>query len=135
MNLNEWRRQRAPVPETLPSGLSVQLKRVSMEDLALSGLIPAPLLNELSEKGQNGRVEIDSAEILANLADYSGLIDAIAAASVAMVQVGESEWLPVSDSNFDPAAELDQRDKLFIMNWSMAEVKALEPFRETNGAG
>lgn len=138
MNLNEWRRQRAPVAEQLPSGLNVRLKRVSMESLAFSGLIPAALLSQLGEQ-KNGKVEMDVGKLLESITEFVPLLDAFATSCIVEVQAGESDgepvWQEVADCEFDPATELDQRDKLHILSWSQIEVAALKPFPEGDATG
>ncbi len=139
MDLKQWRASRRATI-TLPSGLEVILQKVSLQDLVVSGTLPAPLLQEVYRVYQEGgfgdgaEVNFDSPEmsnILEKLPDAIKMFDAVSRAALAQPCVGE-----VPDDEHITLAELSLEDKEAIFNWASAEVPALTPFRaEPNGDG
>lgn len=117
MNLDEWRKLRTQgEAATLPSGLEVQLRKVSVVDLAQSGQIPAtlrPVVNELITKPP-------TAPSLDDLGEFGAVVDVVAQACL----VGP-EGLEV--------AELPWADRLAIYLWANEVAGKLEPFRAQNG--
>lgn len=53
MNLKDWRAARRGTV-TLPCGLDVTLQKVALEELALGGTLPVPLLNEVMRNFRSG---------------------------------------------------------------------------------
>ena len=124
MNLQEWRaRQQQGEDAELPSGLVVQLKRVSMLDLAEKGKIPAtlkPKIDELMKSGQTVTVTVDQ------FVEFVELINLVCEACI----VGPA-GLQVT--------ELPSQDRMAIFEWANEMTGSLQPFRreeaESVGAG
>lgn len=117
MKLEEWRKLRSQgEAATLPSGLEVQLRKVSVVDLAQAGQIPStlrPVVNELITKPP-------TAPSLDDLGEFGAVVDVVAAACL----IGP-EGLEV--------AELPWADRLAIYMWANEAAGRLEPFRTQNG--
>lgn len=118
MNLSEWRKVRAEgSPATLPSGLEVQLKRVSALDLAEKGQIPQELRPQLEkviagEKTQN--ISLD---------EFEGFADVINVVCTACL---------VGPKGLD-VAELPYNDRLAIFLWANEVTGKLVTFRQPAG--
>lgn len=132
MNLSAWRASRRG-EVTLPSGLEVTLQKVTLEDLVLSGDIPAPLLREvmaLYESGafqQAGDLNPSSAEmwaILDKIPEAMKMFDAVTRAALVAPAIAD-----VADDDHLTTAELSLQDKEAIFNWAAAGANALAPFR------
>ena len=124
MNLQEWRaRQQQGEDAELPSGLVVQIKRVSMLDLAEKGKIPAtlkPKIDELMKSGQTVTVTVDQ------FVEFVELINLVCEACI----VGPT-GLQVT--------ELPSQDRMAIFEWANEMTGGLQPFRrekaESMGVG
>lgn len=115
MNLEEWRKQRQQGEDaTLPSGLVVQLRQVSMLDLAAKGQIPQTLKPQIDALMQNG-VKITKVSLDA-MSKFVGVIDLVCEACLA-----GPDGLKVE--------ELTYQDKLAIFSWANEMAGKLEPFR------
>lgn len=132
MNLREWRAARRGAV-TLPSGLEVTLKKVTLEDLVLSGDIPAPLLRDvmgLYESGafqQVGDVNPAAPEmwaILDRIPEAMKMFDSVTRAALVEPPAGD-----MADDDHITTAELSLQDKEAIFNWAAAGANALAPFR------
>lgn len=138
MDLQTWRAGRRGTV-TLPSGLEVTLQKVALEDLVLSGDIPAPLFREVYGLYQEGAFEqagdaqpsaVEMWAILDKAPEALKLFDAIARAALVEPAVGDTP-----DAGHILLRELSLQDKEAIFNWAAAGAVALAPFRaEPNGA-
>lgn len=121
MDLRAWREaQKVGEPFTLPSGLEVRLRRVSLLDLAEQGQIPAPLAGMVQEV-------MDSKEHQLQLADFgkfAGVINLVVRATVIEPAIG----VTATDEQLG-VTELPMSDRLEVFNWSSGGSKTLEPFR------
>jgi hypothetical protein len=115
MNVDEWRKQREQGEDaTLPSGLTVQLRQVSMLDLASKGEIPQTLKPQIDALMQGG-ANI-SKMTLEGISKFVGVIDLVVGACLA-----GPDGLKVS--------ELTYQDKLAIFTWANEMGGKLQPFR------
>lgn len=124
LTLKEWRELRKPVSEILPSGLAVELKKVSVESIALSGTLPMDLLTEINAQS-NGSGELEITDILANLSDYMDMINGVVIACVVSPLI-----MPKPSAKYLGIDEVELNDKLYILKWALQEVDALESFRK-----
>lgn len=124
MNLSEWRQKMAEGEAyTLPSGLTVKLRRVSLLDLAEQGEIPAPLVSAVNaifdSRVRNLKVEdIGRFADAVNLLVHAALIDPAP---------GKQE-----DDTHICVASMPMKDRLAIYNWCQ-EAQGLTPFRGESG--
>ena len=114
MNLEAWRKRQQEGEEArLPSGLVVQVRRVSMLDLAEKGKIPAtlkPKIDALLKAGQSTTVTVDQ------FVEFVGLINLVCEACL------------VGPDGLD-VTELPSQDRLAIFEWANEVSTSLQPFR------
>lgn len=115
MNLEQWRKQRQQGEDaTLPSGLTVQLRQVSMLDLAANGQIPQTIKPQIDALMQGGgkldRMSLDA------MNKFIGVVDLVVGACLA-----GPEGLSLD--------ELTYQDKIAIFNWANEMTGKLAPFR------
>jgi hypothetical protein len=114
LSLDEWRRLRTEGEDAeLPSRLVVQLRRVSMLDLAEQGQIPTtlkPKLNALIRRGRKMQMDLDK------LKEFIEVVNLVCAACI----VGP-QGLKVT--------ELPYEDRIAIFNWANQFSGRLQPFR------
>jgi hypothetical protein len=119
MNLTEWRQKQAGEEFTLPSGLDVKLRKVSMMDLAQRGSIPEtirPAVDEFITRGKDGRIG------LSDIQQFGEVIDLVARSCL------------VEPADLD-LAELTWADKQAIFAWANEQAAGLARFRgQSNGA-
>lgn len=112
MNLEEWRaRKQHGEQATLPSGLEVTLRKVSLLELAKRGQIPQTL-QPLAEQAIQGKRSLT----LAELAEADEMLTIVAGACLAA---------PVGLD----AAELDFMDKMAVFQWANSGASTLTFFR------
>jgi hypothetical protein len=136
LSLSEWRERqqarRATVKDTLPSGLEVERRQhLSLEAMAFKGHLPLGLLSGLVDQADDdGKLALAPADIIANVPQYGGLIDAVFQAAMVNPAIGDD-----TDLEADPPvlalSEFDELmgDKLYILEAVMGEVEELRPFR------
>lgn len=115
MNLNEWRARREQGEDAqLPSGLTVQLRQVSMLDLAAKGQIPPTLRPQIDAlMGSGGKLDKMSLEAVNK---FVGVVDLVVSACLA-----GPDGLTVD--------ELTYQDKIAVFNWANEMSGRLQPFR------
>ncbi len=113
MNLQEWREKRQRGEDaTLPSGLVVRLRKVSLLDLAEQGRIPTTLAPKISEiaSGKTPSLRLDQ------IGEMAEAINIVAAACL------------VEPDDLD-VAELPYDDRLAIFQWAGEVSTKLQFFR------
>ncbi len=123
-NLAAWRSQRL-VEQTLPSGMTVWLKDVSMMDLVLTGKLPDGIMDFVENTNTEGKNEVDLKEIAKAGPGMGEMMDMLAMLCIVEPPIAER-----GDDDHLGLNELSGDDKMFIMNWANREVKDLRPFRE-----
>lgn len=123
MNLNQWREKKKPIEAVLPSGLAVKLRKVNMEKLVSSGLIPVVLLDEVA-KNPGKTLDLPTEKVLSDLPTYMSMIDGVVKGAMADPEVTDDP----TDTTIG-VDELDLADKMFILAWAMEDTNALRPFR------
>ncbi len=122
-SLAEWRK--AQVHElSLPSGLTVKVRNVTMTDLALTGMLP-PAILEMVDDAQKSGQEIDLKQIVKNMVDFRKVLDALVTIALVEPLIGETP-----DDTHITLDELPNNDKMEIYNWVNREATQLTPFRE-----
>ena len=121
MNLKVWREAMAQGSQfTLPSGLVVTLRRVSIFDLAAQGEIPDNLTSQVNEMIRKGTRDVT----LSDFAKFEGLIDIGVKAAMLDPAVGDE---PAGDTL--GIHELPMLDRIAVFNWANETAQALRPFR------
>lgn len=104
----------------LPSGLTVQLKRASLEDLVIGGGIPDTLSSLVGELMEGNEFKMGANK----LNEMIGIFNVVVRAC--MVNP------PVADRPSDTHIGIDEisfADKQAIFDWANGDAKALRPFR------
>lgn len=123
MNLAEWRKSRV-VDDTLPSGLAVKYKKVSLLDMAAEGLIPETLTKYLENAMSGNQVKFD----LKELERLSPALNAVAKASLAYPPVADE-----ADDTHLAVNELPIEDRIYLFERVNKEAVKLRPFRGEKG--
>jgi hypothetical protein len=122
-SLAEWRA--AQLSElSLPSGLVVTLRNVTMTDLALTGKLP-PAILDVVEQSNASADGLDLKAIFKNMADFRMLLDVLVTVAMVSPKIGAT-----ADDDHITLEELPNNDKMEIFNWINREVDQLKPFRE-----
>jgi len=123
-NLAKWRSQKLH-EITLPSGLDVVLRDVTMTDLLFTGKLPESMLDMAQVAAENGRTDIDLKALAKNGQDLKFLINELVLLCIVEPQIAETP-----DEAHIGLDELDGEDKMFIFNWANREVEQVRSFRE-----
>lgn len=113
---------------TLPSGIQVWVRDVSMMDLMLTGRLPEAIMEFADEAGKAGQKQIDLKKIVKSGNDFNIMLNAVVQSCVVeppIAEHGDEEHLGLDEINGD--------DKMAIFNWVNREVEQLRPFREGEG--
>ena len=120
MKLDEWRAMQAGGEEaTLPSGLEIRVKYVSVLDLALAGAIPQTLAGKVEQIMKGGQVRSINLKEFKEFAELNNLVCA-----ECIVSPGRDEL---------EVTELPYLDRVSVFNWAN-QAKRLEPFRRQQSA-
>jgi hypothetical protein len=117
MNIAEWRASRQ-ITKDLPSGLTTDLRRVSLLDLIGQGKIPNTLFGMISNLDK-GEVEI-TPELIAEI---TPMLNVLVKATMVNPPVADA-----SDADHIGLDEMEFVDKLFIFQWANAAIKGVAPF-------
>ena len=123
-SLAAWRASRLH-EETLPSGLPVTLRDVTMTDLLLTGKLPDAIADIATDAAKNSAQEIDLKQLMKNAPDFKVMLDALVASALVTPLIGEA-----ADEAHITLDELSSDDKMFVFNWVNREVEQIKSFRE-----
>ena len=124
---------------TLPSGLTIQAKRVDLQTFVLRGTVPNPLMEIISDALQQGQkadipamMGVDKGELnLDMVRDMYEMVTEVVVASVIAPKVhhvpGEGE---IRDDDLLFVDEIDPDDQMFIWQWACGGTSDVERFRE-----
>ncbi|HEX6034544.1 MAG TPA: hypothetical protein VFY83_08925 [Anaerolineales bacterium] len=124
MNLEEWRKSRIH-EETLPSGLQVKLRDVTMTDLLFTGKLPESMLDIAQASAEQGKSDIDLKSLARNGQDFKLLTNELVLLCMVEPKIAEK-----ADDEHLALDELNGEDKMFIFNWVNREVAQVRSFRE-----
>lgn len=110
---------------TLPSGLQIWVKEITMMDLMLTGKLPPALIDVADEAQKSGKAEIDLKKVAKSGAEFKTMLDTVVLTCVVEPPVAES-----GDDDHLGLDEINGDDKMAIFNWVNREVTELRPFRE-----
>ena len=121
MDLKKWRQEQAEGKWfTLPSGLPVRCRRVSLFDLVAQGEIPDDLSAEVNAQLSRKATQLT----LQDFSRFGALVDLAAQAALTEPAVtGDPE------TGFVSIEELPMVDRIAIFNWANDTAQALKPFR------
>lgn len=121
MNYSEYRKARLEGELlTLPSGLEVRVKKVTLIDLALNGEIPQTLHAATDDLLRQGEAQLHTA----GLVNYGEMIALVLKACLVDPAVGAE-----SDETHIALKDIEADDKLAIFRWANRGAAQLEKFR------
>lgn len=127
----------------LPSGVVIRAKRVELQTFIMSGNIPNPLMEVVSEALERGQkadvasmVGVDKGEVdLETVRDMYDMVNRVVIGSFVEPKVhdlpGEGED---RDDDLLYVDEIDDEDKMFIFQWATGGTDDIATFREEAGA-
>lgn len=137
-----------PVPLELPSGNTCLCKPIGVKAMLTMGMVPNSLMTIVTNALEKKDEALDEAEIAELVRkDPQKLTDVFLFADAVVVHcVIEPKVLPVlqdgeeidyedRDSDGLYIDEVDEQDKMFIMNFAMGGNREVEPFRERLAEG
>jgi hypothetical protein len=120
MDLREWREKRRGERKTLPSGLTVTVRRCDLMDLAEQGGIPTPLVAMAEPMVATGvRLSVP------DFPKYAPVINLVVKACLVDPVVADT-----ADETHVAITELSLKDRLAIYRWANEGAARLLPFRE-----
>lgn len=122
--------------QELPSGLSVELKKIPMAVLLKAGILPNTFMQVAQDAISRG--EVDEAKIREQatagpdvIAEMNEMVDKVVVAAMKSPQCYEA---PRNEADRDDAKlyvdEMDEIDKMYIFGWVTGGHENLEQFRE-----
>jgi len=117
VDLATWRAQRAAgIEKVLPSGLTVRLKVVKLQDLILAGAIPQTL-DALVKRATTTGFGVN------DIQEFAPLINSVFTACLVDPKIGER-----ADETHAALSEFDYDDRLFVFAWANGAAEAVRPF-------
>jgi hypothetical protein len=139
--LAAWRAGRTE-EVTLPSGLTVTARRITLEDVIMSGNVPKPLLGMIDRLRSDGSIDMTNME---RIVEFMPLIDhTVRMAIVEPLIIADDVWLREIDPNdafkLKPLpedalllSELPAADRLALFSWLVQPAAKIAPFRAESG--
>jgi hypothetical protein len=127
VELAEWRAKQLR-EVTLPSGLKVTLRSVTITDLALTGKLPESILAMANKADEGGKEAVDLMEISRNAGEFTAMLDLLIRLSLVEPALGDEP-----DEDHIALAEISSDDKMAIFNTINGGAAELQPFREGEG--
>lgn len=124
VTLAEWRASRVH-ERTLPSGLTVQVRDVTMTDLMMTGRLPDSILKMMTDAASGGEQDFDLDLIAKNTTEFNQMLNALVEISLVEPKIGD-----VADDEHILLAELPTDDKLDIFSFLNRGAEQLQSFRE-----
>lgn len=124
VNLAEWRASRIH-DLTLPSGLSVRVRDVTMTDLMFTGRLPDSIVGMAQEAAEKGEGEFDLANLMKNTQQFNAMLDTLIGLCLVEPQIGD-----VADAEHITLEELPADDKMAIFAFVNRGAEQLRPFRD-----
>lgn len=124
VNLAEWRASRIH-ERTLPSGLTVQLRDVTMTDLMMTGKLPDSIMQIMTDAADKGEQDFDLETITKNTREWNEMLNALVEVSLMEPKIGD-----VADDEHILLAEIPTDDKLDIFSFLNRGAEQIRPFRE-----
>src|SRR3989304_5150787 len=122
--LAKWRADRIH-DLTLPSGLQVKVRDVTMTDLMFTGKLPQVMIDLAQESAEQGKIKLDLKMLTENAQEFRQLVDTLILLCVVEPQITEK-----ADEDHLSLDEMNGDDRMFIFNWVNREVEQVRSFRE-----
>jgi len=124
VNLAEWRASRIK-ERTLPSGLTVQLRDVTMTDLMFTGKLPESIMKMMTDAAESGSQDLDLETLAKNTTEFNQMLNTLVEVSLVEPKIGD-----VADDEHILLAEIPSDDKLDIFQFLNRGAEQLASFRE-----
>ena len=122
--LAKWRADR--IHElTMPSGLQVKVRDVTMTDLMFTGKLPQVMIDLAQESAEQGKIKLDLKMLTENAQEFRQLVDTLILLCVVEPPIAEQ-----ADEEHLSLDEMNGDDRMFIFNWVNREVEQVRSFRE-----
>ena len=122
--LAAWR-QRQMQELTLPSGLKVKLRKITMTDMMLTGKLPNSIVHLADAASKNGARALDLEAVAKNAAEFTELLDLLVRQALVEPALGET-----ADDEHVTLAEISSDDKMAIFEFLNGGAGESRPFRE-----
>ena len=109
--LAKWRADRMH-DLTLPSGLQVKVRDVTMTDLMFTGKLPQVMIDLAQESAEQGKIKLDLKMLTENAQEFRQLVDTLILLCVVEPQIAEK-----ADEDHLSLDEMNGDDRMFIFNW------------------
>lgn len=123
LDLAAWRAARFH-ELTLPSGLCVTVRDVTMTDLLLTGKLPQSFVDIAEDAAKSGGGGLDLKELAKNGAEFRAMLDALVGIALVTPLIGDK-----ADDTHITLDELPNDDKMAIFNFVNREVEQIKSFR------
>ena len=112
---------------TLPSGLQVKVRDVTMTDLMFTGKLPQVMIDLAQESAEQGKIKLDLKMLTENAQEFRQLVDTLILLCVVEPPIAEK-----ADEEHLSLDEMNGDDRMFIFNWVNREVEQVRSFREAD---
>lgn len=124
VSLADWRASRIK-ERTLPSGLTVKLRDVTMTDLMFTGRLPDSIMKMMTDAADGGAQEFDLETLAKNTTEFNQMLNTLVEVSLVEPKIGD-----VADEEHILLAEIPSDDKLDIFQFLNRGAEQLSSFRE-----
>ena len=118
--LAAWRAGRTE-EVALPSGLTVTARRITLEDVIMSGDIPKPLLGMIDTLRSEGSIDVSNIE---RITEFMPLIN-----HTVRMAIIDPPMADVADDEHMSIEELPAADRLALFSWLVQPAAKIAPFR------
>jgi len=122
--LAAWRAGRTE-EVALPSGLTVTARRITLEDVIMSGDIPKPLLGMIDTLRSEGSIDVSNIE---RIMEFMPLIN-----HTVRMAIVEPPMADMADDEHMSIEELPAGDRLALFSWLVQPAAKIAPFRPEPG--
>jgi len=123
-NLSEWRASRVH-EQTLPSGLHVKLRDVSMTDLMFTGKLPDAIIGLAKDASETGAKEFDLELLAKNTGEFNQMLNVLVELCLVEPMIGAQ-----ADDAHILLGEIPADDKMAIFSFVNREAENIRPFRD-----
>ena len=117
------------MPNPLPdSGLHIFLRDASIMDLVLSGKLPEPLVDVITQLTEGDQKEFDIKAMARNGAEFGQMVNGLVIAAVIeppIAEKGDDDHIGINEISYD--------DRMAIFEWLNREKNSLHSFRGGQG--
>jgi hypothetical protein len=117
-SLAEWRAARVH-EVTLPSGLIVKLRKITIMDMVLRGKVSNGILAMADDAAKDGGDSLEMSKLAENAVEFNDMLDAMIQLSLVEPKIGAEE-----DEEHIALSDLSSDDKMAIFNFLNGDAQA-----------